>query len=71
MLCFDEKRVCKPVLEIELAFYKSLPEQLKPYTAIFYGVIEVNVLFDGEFMCLYVASDNVGESSKHKTQSGR
>lgn len=69
MLCLDEQRVCKPVIERELAFYRSLPEQLKPFVPHFFGVVEVNVLFEGEYMCL-IASNGI-ELPKNNTRTGR
>lgn len=69
MLCLDENRVCKPVIERELLFYKSIPDELKPYAPNFLGIVEVNVLFDGEYM--YLVALNGEESVKKNSQIGR
>lgn len=69
MLCLDENRVCKPVVERELLFYESIPAELKPYVPNFLGIVEVNVVFEGDYM--YLVALNGEESIKKNSQIGR
>lgn len=69
MLCLDENRVCKPVIEQELEFYCSLPVSLQKYTPNFLGVVEVNVVEEDEYMCL-VASNGT-DLKNNSSRDGR
>jgi inositol-hexakisphosphate kinase len=41
MLSLDESTLCKTLIPRELAFYESLPDELKPFVPEFRGMIEV------------------------------
>ncbi|XP_077495720.1 inositol hexakisphosphate kinase 1-like [Amblyomma americanum] len=46
MLCLDEFTLCKPLILQELKFYENLPDDIKPFTSEYKGVVEVALLED-------------------------
>ena len=43
MVCLDADTVCKPLIEREHKFYRSLPESLKPFTPQFEGLMHIEI----------------------------
>ncbi|XP_043934521.1 inositol hexakisphosphate kinase 2 [Protopterus annectens] len=47
VLCFNEKTLCKPLIQRECQFYESLPSDMQKFTPKYKGVVSVNFEEDG------------------------
>lgn len=66
MLCLDEATVCKPVVERERLFYETLPDCLRSFVPIYYGVVEGRLIQDGDYVTFSATSP---EKYKPQTSS--
>ncbi|CAG0916763.1 unnamed protein product, partial [Notodromas monacha] len=46
ILSLDESTICKPLVLQEVEFYKSLPSNMREFTAEFRGIVEVSSVQD-------------------------
>jgi len=56
LLCLDETTICKPVVSREQAFYETLPQALKLFVPMYYGVIKVHLIQNGDYIILGATS---------------
>ncbi|XP_054286312.1 inositol hexakisphosphate kinase 1-like isoform X2 [Macrosteles quadrilineatus] len=52
LLCLDEETICKPVIDREQLFYETIPESLKSFVPVYYGIVKVRLIQDGDYITL-------------------